>query len=328
MKKRASFALGILISLVLLYLTMRDIEWADLWQIFRQANYLYLIPAVLILILINWVRAYRWRLLAYPDTDLPLPLVFSYVNIGYLFNNILPAKAGDLFRAYLIGRRISGGIGQGLSTVLIERLLDVLTTVVILVILIPLVNLPAWLTQGGLLFGAATIVGTIALLVLSRFGEQGVDWVWRFVGRIPLVGHPKIKGFVQNLVNGFHALTIGRILPGVLGGSALIWLGYATFNYTIMAALKMTYLPFSAAALVLTATAFSMIVPSSPGAIGVFEGAAMLALAVYGVGETAAAGYAYGLHIFTNVTLILFGLVGLMAEGLSYESIRREAMEP
>lgn len=326
MKGRLRVALGMAISLAFLYLAMRGLQWGELWELFREADYVYLAPALLLLVLINWTRAYRWRLLFYPDTHIPLSRVFWFVNIGYFFNNVLPAKAGELVRGYLAGRLISGGVGQALSTLLIERLLDVLTVVVLLVMLIPFVGLPVWATRGGLLFGAGAIGGTAVLIVLSRFGDRGVDWAMRFVARIPLIGHPKSRTLLRNLLRGFEVLTMGKLLPGVLVGSALIWFGYALFNYTIVAAFRMTHLPFSAAALVLCATGFSMVLPSSPGAMGVFEWAAVQALAVYGVGQSSAFGYALGLHAFTNITLILFGLVGLMKEGLSYSRIRSEAI--
>jgi len=322
MKRRWRLAIGILISLVFLFLAMRGIDWAELWDAFRAANYWFLIPAFVLLIFINWARAYRWRLLMHPDHHLPLVRVFRIVNIGYCFNNILPAKAGELVRAYLVGREIKGGIGQALSTLLIERLLDVLTAVAILVILLPFVELPDLVARAGLLLGVGSVIGTVALIVLSRFGDAGLDWVWRFVGRLPVVGSDKFKSALQNLLAGFRVLTNGKLVPGILLGSAVVWLGYAVFNYTLMAAFRMTDLPFSAAALVLCATAFIMVIPSSPGAMGVFEWAAVQALAVYGVMESHAFSYALGLHTYTNLVLILFGLVGMLREGLNYASIR------
>lgn len=316
---------GIAFSLLFLYFALRKIEWTQLWESLLDANYLYLIPGLLLLIAINWVRAYRWRLLMHPDTHLPLTRIFRIVNIGYFFNNILPAKAGEVVRGYLIGNMLSGGIGQALSTLLIERLLDVLAVVVFLLILIPSVNLPAQATQGALLFGAVAIGGTIVLLVLSRFGGRGVDWVWRFVGRIPLIGHPKVEAATRNLIEGLGVLTIGKLLPGILVGSVLIWVGYALFNYVILLAFdELAHLPFSAVVFVLCATGLSMIVPSSPGAIGVFEWAAIQALLFYGVSQDLAAGYAFVLHIFTLVSMIIFGLIGLVREGLSYAQVRRE----
>jgi hypothetical protein len=330
MSRRLRLALGLLVSLVFLYLAVRKLEWVELWQMFRAGNYWLLIPAVALLVVINLLRAYRWRLLMYPDTHLPLMRVFRFVNIGYLFNNILPAKAGEVVRAYLAGQVISGGIGQAISTLLIERLLDVLTLVVLLVIVLltlpPSVALPAWAVKGGLLFGTGAVAGTIFLIVLSRFGPRGVDWLWRLVGRLPVVGHPKVKQGVLNLVTGFGVLTKGSLLPGTLISSGLIWLGYATFNLVLMGVFRMTHLPISAAALVLCATGFSMVVPSSPGAMGVFEWAAVQALMVYGVAQSVGFGYALGLHVFTNVLLIIFGMVNVAQEGLSYASLRHDVI--
>jgi len=326
MKKRWRLALGILVSLLFLYLAVRDITWPDLWQLFRRGNYLYLVPAVLVIVGVSWVRAWRWRLLMYPNQHLPLPRVFSMVNIGYFFNNVFPAKAGEVIRAYLAGRMISGGIGQALSALLVERLLDVLATVAILVILIPFISLPSWAARGGVLFGAAAFAVAVILVVLSRFGSRGVDWLWRYLGRVPVVGSPKLKRAAQNLVDGFGVLTERKVLPGALLGTVLVWLGYALLNYLMMAVFGMAgRLPIFAALLVLCATGFSMVIPSSPGAMGVFEWAGVQALAVYAVAESQAFGYMLGLHVFTNIVLIVLGLVGLLSEGLSYSTLRADA---
>jgi len=325
MKRRLRVAIGIAVSVLFLYLAARGIDWGELGRLFRSANYVYLIPALVLLIAINAVRAYRWRVLMHPDGEhLSLQRVFRFVNIGYFFNNVFPAKLGELVRGYLAGRIIPGGIGRALSALLIERLLDVLSVVVLLVILIPFVHLPLWAAQAGLIFGGLAVGGTVALLVLSRFGDAGVAWLWRYLGRIPVVGHAKVRAAVENLVRGFGVLTVGRVIPGVVVGSALVWLGYGVFNYVIMAAFHMAHLPFSAAILVLCATGFSMVLPSSPGAMGVFEWAGVQALAVYGVEQSPAFAYMLGLHLFTNVVLIVIGLLGLLMEGLSYAELRSQ----
>jgi uncharacterized membrane protein YbhN (UPF0104 family) len=138
-----------------------------------------------------------------------------------------------------------------------------------------------------------------------------------------------VRAAVENLVRGFGVISVRRVLPGIVLGSVLVWLGYAAFNYTLMAVFHMTDLPFSAAVLVLCATGFSMILPSSPGAMGVFEWAGVQALAVFGVEPSLAFGYTLGLRLFTNGVLIVIGLLGLLAEGLSYGDIRGQvALRP
>jgi glycosyltransferase 2 family protein len=321
LRRHLRVIVGLLVTAVSLYYVLRIVEPARLWETFRQGNYLYIIPALVVLALVSWARAIRWRILFPPERDITVKRLFGIVNIGYLFNNVLPAKAGEVVRAYLVGRIVSGGIGQSASTLLIERLMDVLSVAVLLLVLLPFVALPAWVTRGGILFGGAALGGTAALIVLSRYGERGLDFVWRFAGRLPLVGHPKVWGMLSSLLAGFRVLTVGRLLAGVAFWSGAIWLGYWTLNYIFMATFRLD-LPPVAAAVVLCATGFSMVVPSSPGAIGPFQYAAVLALSVFGLDESTASAYAFGLQGFTNITLIVFGLIGLRSEGVTFSGMR------
>jgi len=336
MKKRVRNILGIVISLLALvavwfYMGLSPAKLRDfgrqLWDIYRDANYVYIVPAVVLLFLTNWARAYRWRLLLHPHQHLPLGRLFSMVNIGYLFNNILPAKAGELVRGYLAGRMLPSGMAGALSSLLIERLLDVLALVVVVVGLMPFMDMPPFLANAGLALGLVAVGGVVALYILAKFGDRGIDWVWRFLGRIPWVGHPKVHRALEHLVEGFRVLTVGRLLPGIVLWTLVIWFGYALFDYIVLAVFGMTYLPATAAAFVLCATGFSMVVPSSPGAMGVWEAAVVLALSVYGVEQSQAFGYAFGLHALTNITLIILGLVGLRSESLTYADVRGKAID-
>jgi len=183
MKKRWRLILGIVLSALFVYLSIRDVDWAELWGLFSTGNYLWLIPAFAMLLVINYVRGYRWRLLMHPDTSLSLAKSFHYVNIGYLFNNILPAKAGEVVRTVLAGRIISGGFGQAVSSLLIERLLDVLTLVPLLLVLIPILDLPQWATRGGLIFGVAfALLGLCPGTAAGAIGQGSLD---ALVGGVP-----------------------------------------------------------------------------------------------------------------------------------------------
>ena len=327
MKRRLRLVLGIAISLIALGFALRGIDWRKLWAVYRGANYVYVVPALLLCILINWVRAYRWRLLIYPYGDLSLGRLFSIVNIGYLFNNILPAKAGEVVRGYLVGRMIPGGMARAISSLLIERLLDVLALVLFLLGLMPFLEMPAEVIVGARVLGSVSVVGLVVLLVLSKFGDRGLEWVWRFVGRVRWIGHPKVRRALEDLLVGFRVLTVGRLLPGIVLSSLAIWLGYGLVNHIVLAVFRMIHLPVTAAPFVLCATGFSMVVPSSPGAVGVWEAAVVLALSVYGVAQSEAFGYAFGLHALTNVTLIVLGLWGLRSESLTYADVRAKVAD-
>ena len=321
-RQRWRLLLGILVSVLSLYLVVRGTDWVKLWAVFRTANYWWLIPAALVLLSTSIPRAFRWKLLIAPDAPITIPRLVHIVNIGYLFNNTLPAKVGELVRAYLVGRSVEGGFAQALSTLLVERLLDVLCVVVILLILLPFIAMPDWAMRGGLIFGTVAVAGMAVLVVLAKLGEPGIDKLWRVLGKVPVLGSAKVRAFVSRLVVGLQPITQPRLAPGILFWSAMLWLGYALLNYLVLAAFRMTnQVSFALTAFVLVATGFSMIIPSSPGAMGVFEGAVVLALGLYNVDQSQAFAYGFGLHMFTNLLLIVFGLVGLRAESLSFGQV-------
>lgn len=327
MKRRLRLAVGILISILFLYLALRGIDWSRLVVLFRDARYGYLAFVFLVIVGVSWARAWRWHLLMDRDPALKILMIFHLVNIGYFFNNILPAKAGEAIRAYLAGRELDGGLGQAVSSLLIERLLDVLAVVVLLVVLLPFVPLPTWALRGGLLLGGGVIVGVLMLLLAARIGPQAVDWLWKVVGRVPVIGHERVKEALLNLVHGFSILAQGRRLPGILGATFLVWLGYALMNWLVLWVFDLQALRPIAALLVLCFTGLGMVVPSSPGAIGVFEWAGIQALAIFGVDASTAFGYTFGLHMFTNISLIALGAVGLISQGLDYARLSRLAAQ-
>ncbi len=326
MKARLRLVLGIAVSLLCLYLALRAVDPGKLAAAYRGADYAYLVPAAALTVLINWARAYRWRLLMYPHERQPLGRLFSMVNIGYLFNNILPAKGGELVRGYLAGRMLPGRVAQALPTLLVERLLDVLAVVLLLAALMPFVPLPRWAATGGLLFGLAALGGTAVLVVLAHYGERGVEWAWRTLGRVPVVGHPRVRAALEHLLAGLRVLAVPRMLPGIALWSVLIWLGYVLVNYAMMWTFHLGQLPVGAAAAVVCATGLSMIVPSSPGALGPVEGAAVFALSLYGVGGSQAFAYAFGQHAFNIALLILLGLWGMRNESLTFARVRERAL--
>lgn len=325
-KGRMRLLAGLAVSAVCLYLALRSVDPAKLVEAYRGASYIYLVPAVVLTILINWARAYRWRLLMYPNDRQPLGRLFSMVNIGYLFNSALPAKVGEVVRGYLAGRLLPGGMAQALSTLLVERLLDVLTLVLLLAGLLPVVALPRWSVTAGLVFGAAALGGTALLVVLARLGPGALDRLWGVVGRVPGLGDRRVRAALEHLLDGLRVLTVGRRLPGIAFWSLLIWAGYVFCNYTTLVAFHLGHLSPMAAAVTVCATGLSMVVPSSPGAFGPVEGAVIFALALYGVGESQAFAYAFGQHALNIAVLVVLGLWGLRSESLSFSSVRERAL--
>ncbi|MGI6367778.1 MAG: lysylphosphatidylglycerol synthase transmembrane domain-containing protein [Anaerolineae bacterium] len=322
-RRKLRVAAGVLISLIFLYLSVRGIDWAAFVRLFRGASYGWLVLAAAMITGLSWLRGLRWHYLVRKDAGITVRALFHLMNIGYFFSNTLPAKAGEFIRGYLAGRHMQGGYGRAASSVLIGALLDALSMIVMLAALLPILDMPEWIQRGGMVFGAAAIAGTVVLLIIAWRGQQALERLWATVERLPVVGTPGVKRAFTQLIDGFGVLLERRYLVPILLTTVAIWAISAVLNYVMMLVFGMGNLPFTAAVMVLCATGFSMMVPSSPGAVGVFEWAGVQGLLLFAVEQSAAFGYMLGLHLFTNLTLIVLGIIGMVNQGVTYAQVRR-----
>ena len=122
--KRWQFWLGVLISVVFLYLALRGLQIGDMWEALKGAVYWWLIPGVLVYFLGVWIRAWRWHYLLRPIKSISTRKMFPIVAIGYMGNNIYPARAGEVLRAVVLKRRYDVAISASLATIIVERVYD------------------------------------------------------------------------------------------------------------------------------------------------------------------------------------------------------------
>jgi len=321
--RKNRFWIGIAISLICLILALKDIHFAEIGRALGQANYLFLIPALAALLVGLGIRAIRWKLLFYPQRDLRLGKLFSVMNIGYLLSNVFPARVGDLARAYLIGDLEKVSVARALSTVVVERVLDVITVVLFLALLIPFVPLPPWAARSGLVAGVIFVALALLLIAVSSQKERGLRLVARLLGLVPRLDGEKWLGSLGSLMDGFAVLRAQGALPGLILWSLLAWTCSALINYFVMLAFD-PHLPFTAAVFVLCVTVLGMTVPSSPGYVGVFDYLTVVALSLFAVEKELALSYALVLHAVLYISMSLMGLLGLWQESTSLGQVREE----
>jgi uncharacterized protein (TIRG00374 family) len=314
--KRARVWIGIAISLICLGLVLRGIDWGQVWQHLGRAHTPHLALAALILVTGSAVRAFRWQLLFFPRRDLPRMRLFAIINIGYLLINILPARVGELARAYLVSRGGRISAAHALSTIVVERIYDTLAAVLLLVAVSPFVPLPRWAVQGGLTVATITVTLAALLFVLSRQQDR-LFGLWRLTtARVRWLARPGLEEGVRSALEGLVILQRGQVALGALAWTAAVWACNLGPFYLAMRALDMD-LPWSAVAFTVSMTALSMIVPSSPGYVGVFEQGVILSLGLFAVEREAALAYALLIHALIYVTPNVLGLIGLWQESLS-----------
>ncbi len=322
MLKSARFWIGLLVSAVCLYFAFQGIQFDKLFEALIGIDGWWMGIATLVFFASYAGRVFRWQLLFYPYKPRWLKTFYA-LNIGYFLSNLLPARLGDIVRAYLIGEIEGVSKARALSTVVVERLSDGLTVVLLLAVTALFVpNVPDEARQGALATAALGIGGVVFLVGLSFQKERGMNMLRRLTALVPFLHSPRLWRALDSLIDGFAILRSPREIIGVAIWAVFVWVTGGLVYWTVMSAMHLNA-TMAAAFLVMLVTSLVVVVPSSPGYIGVFHYVAQLTLVnVFGMDKSAALSYAIVVHAFTYLWLIAFGIYSMWHEGLSYQKLQ------
>ena len=322
MKKQWKLWVGLAISAAALVLAMLGIDLRLVAETLAQAEYVYLIPAAVGFLVYLIARAVRWRLLLGPEVS--LSRCFWVTNIGYLVSNVLPFRLGDPARAVVIGRGEKVSTAAALSTVVVERVLDMLMVVALLAGVTPFVSGAGSAIGAGLVAGAAAVAASVVLLFMALRPDWGRRVVRRVLGWLPRLDSERWMRALDGLFEGLAPLRSGRRGLALLAWSVVAWACVVSFYWALMRAF-MPRPPALAAPFLVCVMGLGMAVPSSPGAVGVFHAVARYGLTVpFGVPTDQAVTIAFAMHTFQYVLGCLLGLVGLARESLSLGWLRAQ----
>ncbi|MBN2145972.1 MAG: flippase-like domain-containing protein [Anaerolineales bacterium] len=313
---------SVLIGALTLYLSLKDVPLAQVSQAIQQVDWL-LYGLVLIVVMINTAaKAARWKTLMGPlGKEMPFGKVFMGITVGHTLNVAYPARAGDVARAYVLGKR---GVDKVylLGTVALEKLLDLLAYALLIVCLALLIPLPEWIGQPltGLVV-LAIVLGAFTLVVFKK--RSWIVGLFYYAHDLPTwVTHWLPRQMRTLLEAGFSSMDVmedRRAWLKLIGWSGVVW-GTAIFTNMIMfwavhLRLADDLTVFTASLLTLLLLQVGIIVPSTPGRIGVFEYICVLALGLFGVEQAFALSYGILLHVVVFLPPILLGISALVAFG-------------
>ena len=306
-----------MVSLVALAIVFSLLDLKKFGQALLQADLRYLLAAIASALLWLVVRGFFWRTLlqykaSYYDS-------FITINEGYLLNNILPFRLGEIGRAFLMGRKAQIDFWQVIPSILIERALDLAVAVGLFLCTLPFVIGVSWAKQAAIATGIIVLVGLGAIYLLARNRQKVLNWIDQAGQRLPLVN--KLAGRrVVAFFDGLAIITDGKLFLRALGWEALNWavsiLEYFLFLRAFFPAPSLLWVVFA-----LGVGALGIAAPSSPGAIGVFEAVLVGALVVFGVDASTATAFALTVHITSYVISGLIGGFGLYKDGESLSSL-------
>lgn len=293
-------------TLGLSYVAFRGINLSEAWRGLRDSNYWWLLAAGAAFGLGNLSRGLRWRSLFAHGRRPPLGPVADAMMVGYLYNNILPARAGEAARVVVLTQRSHAPPAEIVGTVLLERIYDVLGILVIFFATEPWMPHVSW-------FGAAAVAALVltalmmaAAAVLAIHGDRSVRLLLRPLDRLSMFSGARLERTVSELTQGLSGLRHRGVAVEALFWTLAAWISTALSAYLVSLAFHLG-LPLSCGVLVAVAIGLGMILPSPPAAIGVFEAAALIALKAYNIPHSAALPYALVLHLLNFVPFVAVG---------------------
>lgn len=305
---------GIAISVACLVAIFLLIDPAEILKAIRNANLRYASLIVLGLILFLVLRAVRWRFIL--DNNAPWRTVFHIQNIGYLLTFILPFRLGDVARAVLIGNVPPVTLPQGVSTMIVERVLDLLFIVALLPFTLASVDtLTPTFRTAARISGVLALVAIAVLIVAANQRQRAVRVARAILQRVPFLDTERWERHFGQLLLGLKSLTDLKngLILAIL--SVLIWIPIIAAYYAGMLAVNLQP-TLAMAAFVVCAAALSVTAPSSPGQVGVFHAGVTFALVqILDQPQATSASFAFLYHALNFATVIIVGLVGVYGIG-------------
>jgi len=307
---------SVALAAVLLYYSLRGIEWGRAWAILRTANKSLVGVCFLLSSAALALRAYRWRILLQAQGKVPFATAFRATAVGYFGNNFLPARAGEVVRTMMISSRSGLSKAFVLTTALGERMADAIALVTIsALVLLILPPQPGWLATAARPFAILGFAGVAAIAVLPWLEP----FMQRMLARLPLPENPRgaLAHLIEHVVHGIRSFHDARRIAGFLGLTAVIWSMDAVGAVIIGRAVGVP-LSLPVAFLLITGLGLGSALPSTPGYVGIYQFVAVSVLTPFGVGKTDAIAYILLLQANSYLVVTFWGLLGLWRQRVHF----------
>lgn len=313
--------LGITVSVISLTVILYFIDLDRVIAALRVADYRFV--ALLFVVSLFWtvVRAAAWRTLLQEQAK--FLDVYLAINEGYLLNNVLPLRLGEVGRAFLLARKAGLSFVHVMSTVIIERGIDLGFAAGLLLVTLPFVVGTDFAAGAALVAGGLVVGGLLALHLLARNRQRAQGWIAQLAERLPLLQRVAGERQMEAFFDGLAALVDGRRFARVMLWMTLNW-GIGLLQYYLLLRAFFPDVRLLWAAFTLAVLAMGVAAPSSPGAVGVLEAAMMAALLAFGLDRNTALAAALMAHLTNYIQTGIIGSYGLLRDGLSLGSVFRD----
>jgi len=330
--KKWQFWLGVLISALFIWLALGGLRLGEFWEAVKHANYIWLIPGISVYFVGVWVRAWRWHYLLGPIKKIPTKFMFPITTIGYMGNNIYPARAGEVLRAVILKRKEGVSVSASLATIIVERIFD--GVVMLAFIFVNLSELAKLTSASGFvgniqqvaIVGTGVFIGALAVFLIAAMYPHATAKIglWVIYNILPKQLHEKAISLMNKFLDGLASLRSPFNVLMVFFTSIIVWLLETGKYWFVMHAFDFS-VSFFALMLMNGIVNLATTIPSAPGYIGTFDAPGIAVLTAYGVDQATAAGYTLTLHVALWLPITALGAYYLAREGIRWsDSLRAE----
>jgi glycosyltransferase 2 family protein len=323
-RRWASLLIGIAGSGFFLWLGFRGLDFSELWDTIRNIRFGWVGLAVPIYFIAIYILTWRWWYLLRSVQNVHPNRLYPVVVVGYMANNLLPFRLGEVLRAYVLKRRDSVAIPPTLTTIFVERVFDGLTMLTLIFAALLFVEFEEPRLRTIILVTTPLFFGALALFFWiasnPEMTRRLTDWVTtRF---LPAPVQEKVKNLSEELLTGLDALRSKQALAGIIFYSLFSWVVEASTYWFVMQAFDFS-VSFPVLLLVVGFGNLSTILPSTAGYIGTFHAAAILTLTAFDVDRADAGSYAIVMHATLWLPITVVGFIAFLRMGFEWSEINR-----
>jgi len=329
MKTKVNIIAGSLLGSVFVWLAFRGTDVDALRSSFRSADYRYLIPVVLLSFMVQLVRSYRWGVILEPLKKIDQWSLFSVTSVGFMAISLLPVRMGEFARPYLISRKSGIKLGASLATIVVERVFDMLTLMIVLLSIIMAIELPPWIFRSACVILLITIPLLLLLIFVAIKRDISVKGVDRIISLFPEALSARLMRLFHSFLDGLQILPNWRKSAYLALLSLITWFLIGLVTYILFSSFSsMARLPLAAAFTVLVITALGITLPTAPGFIGNYHFSCVLGLTLFGISKADALTYAILLHGIQFSIIVMLGLVFIPFIKVPLPAIFKGGSEP
>jgi len=317
-------AIGLALTILLLWWVFHDVDWAEVRGDLRAANPLLFAVSVVLATAIFPLRAFRWRPILDPiSPKVPYGPLWRATAVGMMANTTLPARAGELVRAYMLTRETTIPFSAAFASLVVDRVFDGVVVLLLMVLAMFHPSFPAGVSR--MAFAGTGVILILAvglgLYAIVSFPDKLIRLYELFARRVAPRFEERGRAMLRSFAEGLSVLRHpGRFLV-VFAWALLLWLVQALAFWIGFRSFGI-HVPFAAALLIQGMIVIGVAAPSTPGFFGPFEAAAKTGLKLYGVDESLAVAWALSYHVVSLLPITVIGLYYLARSGLKLGELK------